>query len=178
MTQFSWKHKIIFGVAMSILHALFLLGIDKITGDIPDYKGIIFQGVVMGVFYVFLFPYIMKRAADKLSKKVDVIAKDIIISPEEIIYDGGANHIKGKEGVGGKLFITNKRILFVSHKFNIQNGTTSINPVDVNSVDKTKLAKIFNSGIVLTLKDNTTYKFSVNNQEEWFTKLNNYIQAA
>ncbi len=178
MTQFTWKHKIIFGVAMSILHALLLLGVDKMAGDIPDYKSIIIQGVVMGVFYVFFFPYIMRRTARKLSKKVDLAVENIIVSPEEILYDGGANQVKGKEGVGGKLFITNKRILFVSHKFNIQSGTTSIDPADVTSVDKTKLAKIFNSGILLTLKDNTTYKFSVNNQEEWFTKLNNYIQAA
>jgi len=178
MTQFTWKHKIIFGLVMSILHALMLLWIHQITNDIPNYNSIVFQGVVMGIFYVFLFPYLIKRTANKLSKKVDLEVKNIIVSPEEIIFDGGANQIKGKEGVGGKLFITNKRILFVSHKYNIQNGTTSINPTDVTSVDKTKLARIFNSGIVLTLKDNTTYKFSVNNQDEWFTKLNNYIQAA
>jgi len=38
------------------------------------------------------------------------------------------------EGVGGKLFLTNKKLIFKSHKINVQKGQTSIeyhNIVDV-----------------------------------------------
>ena len=75
MTQFTWKHKIIFGLVMSILHSLMLLWIHSITDETPNYNSIIIQGVIMGVFYVFLFPYLMKRTAEKLSKKVDLEVK-------------------------------------------------------------------------------------------------------
>ena len=178
MTEFSWKHKIIFGTITAIIHAVLLFFVRKISGDTPDLKSIAVQGVTMGLFFMFLFPYIMKRTAKKLGDKVDILVKDIVSTPEEIIYDSGANQIKGKEGVGGKLFITNQRILFVSHKYNIQKGTTSIPLTNITSIDKNKVGKIFNTGITIILNDTTDFKFVVNNQEEWFNKLNTYTQVA
>lgn len=39
---------------------------------------------------------------------------------EKIVRRNRANHIKPLEGVGGKLFLTNFRLIFKSHFFNIQ----------------------------------------------------------
>jgi len=178
MTEFSWKHKILFGTIMALMHTILLFLINKISGDAPNLKSLFMQGFFMGLFFILLFPYIMKRTAKKLAKKVDILVKDIISSPEEIIYDGGANQILEKEGVGGKLFITNQRVLFISHKYNIQKGTTSIPLNNITSIEKNKVAKIFNTGITIILNDTTKYKFVVNNQDEWFNQLNSYIQVA
>ncbi len=38
---------------------------------------------------------------------------------EEIIKKGGANLQKGIEAVGGFLYLTNERLIFESHKFNV-----------------------------------------------------------
>lgn len=178
MTQFTWKQKIVLGLFTGLVHFSLLYIFNTFTQEVVDIKGLIFQGLFMGMFFASLFPFLMKKAEKKLIAKVDIIAKDIIISPEEIIYDGGANQIKGREGVGGKLFITNQRILFISHKFNIQNGETTILSENVKNIEKVKLSRFFNTGILITLEDATTYKFVVNKQEEWFSKLNSYIQAA
>lgn len=178
MTEFSWKHKIIFGAVMALVHIGSLLMIHEFSGDTPNIKSIVVQGVFMGVFFMLFFPYLMKRTAKKLAKKVDVLVKDVINASEEIIYDGGANQLKGKEGVGGKLFITNQRLLFVSHKYNIQSGTTSIPLADIKSIEKNKVAKIFNTGITIISNDSNKYKFVVNNQDEWYTKLNTFTQVA
>ena len=41
-----------------------------------------------------------------------------LVDNEKIEFAKGSNHFKG---VGGKLFLTNKRVLFKSHSINVQN---------------------------------------------------------
>ena len=55
---------------------------------------------------------------------------------EKIIKSGAANFQKGIEQVGGKLYLTNYRIVFESHKLNFQSGTTQIKLEDISSVKK------------------------------------------
>ena len=43
-------------------------------------------------------------------------------SGEVVLRSGAANHRRGLEAVGGKLFLTNHRLIFVSHGLNIQSG--------------------------------------------------------
>lgn len=45
---------------------------------------------------------------------------------ENHIKSGGANMQRGAETVGGKLHLTNQRLVFESHKFNVQSGSTKI----------------------------------------------------
>ena len=55
---------------------------------------------------------------------------------EHIIKQGAANLQKGLETVGGKLFLTNKRLIFEAHIFNIQAGITEIDLSDIQSLEK------------------------------------------
>ncbi|EQD55503.1 hypothetical protein B1B_09196, partial [mine drainage metagenome] len=45
---------------------------------------------------------------------------------EKLQREGVANLQRGVEIVGGKLFLTNQRLFFQSHSFNIQTGATDI----------------------------------------------------
>jgi hypothetical protein len=45
---------------------------------------------------------------------------------EKLQREGVANLQRGVETVGGKLFLTNQRLFFQSHSFNIQTGATDI----------------------------------------------------
>ena len=45
---------------------------------------------------------------------------------EILIKKGSANHLVQFEGVGGRLFLTNQRLFFKSHSFNIQTHEESI----------------------------------------------------
>ncbi|MFJ5714141.1 GRAM domain-containing protein [Neobacillus sp. NPDC093127] len=47
-----------------------------------------------------------------------------------------ANLFRGIEAVGGKLIITNQRLMFTSHSLNIQAGTTEIPTSEIASVRK------------------------------------------
>jgi len=57
-------------------------------------------------------------------------------SDEAILKTGGANLQRGIETVGGKLYLTNRRLIFESHAFNVQRGATLIPLGDISSVTK------------------------------------------
>ena len=45
---------------------------------------------------------------------------------ETLLREGAANLQRGVETVGGRLFLTDRRLLFRSHGFNVQDGDTEI----------------------------------------------------
>jgi len=45
---------------------------------------------------------------------------------ETLIQEGGANLQRRWEAVGGRLFLTNTRLVFSSHSFNVQNGSLEL----------------------------------------------------
>lgn len=55
---------------------------------------------------------------------------------ETIVKNGAANLQRRIETVGGKLYLTNRRLIFESHAFNVQRGATSIPLGDIASVAK------------------------------------------
>lgn len=62
---------------------------------------------------------------------------DLALYPGELLVkQGGANLQRGAEAVGGKLFLTDRRLVFRSHGMNIQNAG-----VDIPLTDVTGLAK-------------------------------------
>jgi hypothetical protein len=61
--------------------------------------------------------------------------KTEMLTDETIVKKGVANLQRGAETVGGKLFLTNQRIVFESHSFNIQNGATVIPLAEVGETE-------------------------------------------
>lgn len=112
MTKKFWATALTFGLPWTIFMIIFNL----IIKDGPMHITII-SILIGGLIAGLLFATIMQYTAKKIFKKVIIETAD----SENIIKEGGANHFKGKEGVGGKLVLTDKRLIFKSHKFNIQN---------------------------------------------------------
>lgn len=92
---------------------------------------------------------------------------------ETILFEAPANHFKGIEAVGGKLYATNKRLVFQSHKFNFQNHQLSIALTNIASVNKYKVMGVANTGLLITTDENKTEKFVVQQPEEWMKILQN-----
>lgn len=90
---------------------------------------------------------------------------------ETIVFETGANHFKGVEAVVGKLYLTNKRLVFKSHKLNIQNHELSIHLSDVKNADRYKALGISNNGLVVTTINHTIEKFVVQQPGEWMEHL-------
>jgi GRAM domain len=55
---------------------------------------------------------------------------------EVLIKESRANLQRGMESVGGHLYLTDRRLIFESHKFNVQRGPTEIPLADVADVRK------------------------------------------
>lgn len=57
-----------------------------------------------------------------------------LATDERLLREGAANLQRGLETVGGQLFLTDSRLVFASHRFNVQTGAAAIALSDVRSV--------------------------------------------
>jgi hypothetical protein len=55
---------------------------------------------------------------------------------ETLVKSGPANLQRGWETVGGKLHLTTTRLVFESHRFNVQTGATIVQRSDIAAVEK------------------------------------------
>ena len=72
-----------------------------------------------------------------------------------------ANHFLGFEGVGGKIFITNQRFVFISHAVNLQAHELTINYSDIKSVEFYNTLGIVPNGLKIILQSGKIEKFAV-----------------
>jgi hypothetical protein len=98
------------------------------------------------------------------------VEKQKTATVEVAIKDGSANHYKGLEAVGGKLYLTNQRLKFKSHKLNIQVHEMEIPLNQIVSIEKASGFLAFKQ-INVHVKDSTVEKFVVNNREEWINAI-------
>jgi hypothetical protein len=91
---------------------------------------------------------------------------------ERLVKNGAANLQKNIETVGGKIYLTNQRIVFESHKFNFQSGVTAIELSNVQSSEKcwTKflgLLPIFPNSLAVYTKQGQEYRFVLFGRVAW-----------
>ena len=96
---------------------------------------------------------------------------------EVIVKEGAANLQRGFETVGGKLYLTNQRLVFEAHKFNLQSEASEIDLSNVRGLQKcwTKFLGLIplmpNSLAVTTIKGEE-YRFVLFGRESWMTAIN------
>jgi len=56
-----------------------------------------------------------------------------LLPGESVTKDGAANLQCGIESVGGKLYLTDRRLVFESHSMNVQTGVTEIPLADITA---------------------------------------------
>ena len=91
---------------------------------------------------------------------------------EKVVREDGANHQRGRETVGGKLYLTTQRLVFESHAFNIQTGTTTIALQDVAGVEPTwtkflDLIPIMPNSIKIATREGKEHSFVVPARDKW-----------
>ena len=165
------RNRIKAGLSFGIAMAIFFILKDLLTHDNLTTKNIIisiisalFGSAVSGLLFGWLIGLFANSKFVTQGTKIDIEAD------ETILFETGANHFKGSEGVGGKLYLTNKRLVFKSHKLNVQNHQLSISLSDIEKVDRYKTLGIINNGLVVTITKNTIEKFVVQQPDEWIDK--------
>jgi hypothetical protein len=162
------KAGIIFGIAIST----FFIVRDLVTHDNLEIKNLIMfitSGLIGGALAGLIFGSLIGLFVN--SKLITQTSKIDTASDETILLETVANHFKGAEGVGGKLYLTNKRMVFKSHKLNIQNHELSISLSAIGKVDRYKTLGLINNGLCVTTRDNKKEKFVVQQIDEWINIL-------
>lgn len=177
MTKMNWKYRIIFAIGTAILHVFLLWTFDYFSEQkLYSINSLIFQGVLFGIFFGIGFPYVNEKLAGKFSNKMGLKNKPVLEPNEGIEIEGPANLFRGIEGVGGKIFLTNKKLIFKSHKINIQKGQTDIEYSTIQKIVKRKTAKLIDNGIRIKTNNGKEYDFVVNERDLWFEKINQRIK--
>ena len=164
-----FKSGLLFGGVMAML---FILQ-DLLTHSDLTLRSIsvtILSGLAGGAVAGVLFGWMMGGLLMN-SKLLTKGTKINTLTDENILFETGANHFKGIEGVGGRLYLTSHRLVFKSHKFNIQNHELSINLTDIGQVERYKIGGLTNKGLSVTTLDNKTEKFVVQQIDEWMNQL-------
>lgn len=165
-----YKAGLSFGIGMTV----FFILQNFLTNDNHSAKEItksIVSGSIAGVVSGVLFGWLMGLFSK--SKLVNDTSKIDTEPDEAILFQTPANHFRGIEGVGGKLYLTTERLIFKSHKFNIQNHQLSINLTDINHVNRFKTLGVVNNGLSIITNQKTKEKFVVEQVNEWVNRLTN-----
>lgn len=89
-----------------------------------------------------------------------------LMENEQSYFNVLANLFRGAESVGGKLKITDRRLIFKSHAFNIRTGTTEILIEQIAEVKKRNTLGLVPNGISIITKDEIEYKFVLWNRSK------------
>lgn len=127
----------------------------------------IFIGIIGGLVFGLVFAIVMKFMANHLFKSISIE----LVEGEKLIKEGGATHLKGKEGVGGKLLLTDKRLVFKSHNLNIQNHEQVFDYNDIKSLGEAKSLFVLKNRLVLELLNQELHKFIVDEPELWVKEI-------
>ena len=95
---------------------------------------------------------------------------------EQIGKQCSANLQNGIETVGGKLYLTNQRLVFEAHKINIQGGTTEIELSNINSSEKcwTKFLgfiPLMPNAVLVSTKQDKEYRFVLFGRGAWIAAI-------
>ena len=89
---------------------------------------------------------------------------------ERIRKQGPANHFRGWEGVGGWLYLTDKRLLFRSHGFNVQRHELSMPLAEVADVQACSTAWVIPNGLRLVTEKGAE-RFVVEGRRDWVDQI-------
>lgn len=97
---------------------------------------------------------------------------------ESIVKEGAANLQRNVETVGGRLWLTSQRLIFESHRFNIQTGATVLELAAIASARPcwTKLLGLIPlvpNALAVTTGTGEEYRFVVFDRQGWAVAINN-----
>jgi len=90
---------------------------------------------------------------------------------ESLIKQGSANHWQGWEAVGGRLFLTDQRLVFKSHKVNVQKHEISMELEEVVSIKQRNNFLLVPNGISIFLQNGHEEQFVVWSRKDWINKI-------
>lgn len=149
-------------------------GVKWLAGEPLNLVSII-KSVLVSVFIAVLVGLLFGGIIQLFQKAMG--KGNITAAQEDIILQGPANHLKGIEGVGGHLALLCDRLVFRSHKFNIQSHEAVFLLADIAAVEEHKTTGLINNGLLLQLRNGRREKFTVEQAAHWVTHIHRCMSA-
>ncbi len=90
---------------------------------------------------------------------------------ERILREGLANHFEGAISNGGMLTLTQRRLRFRGHSFNVRQYDISWNLSEIQSAQAVMTAFIIPNGLIVSHQNGGTERFVVNQRKKWATAI-------
>jgi len=108
--------------------------------------------------------------------------KTALEANEQITRDGRANAQRGLEAVGGHLYLTDHRLIFESHAFNIQRGNIILDLADIVSVEPAwarllGFIPLVPNSVKVRLGSGKGYRFVVKDKSQWVTDISAALES-
>lgn len=151
---------------VTIPYALLMSLFRIVTGNfgVPELIGVAIGSLLFGTMFTIFILLFTRWQMKKITIAVD--------PGETLVKEAGANRILSGEGVGGKLALTDKRLVFKSHKLNIQVHQFSVPLNEIQSVAAGKTGGFLKNVLMVCLNDGSRNKFIVFEPDEWVSAIN------
>jgi hypothetical protein len=88
-------------------------------------------------------------------------AMELRSTEQYVLQNAAANLFRGIEGVGGRLDVTNERVIFRPHSLNIQTKVLEIDLKEIVKVEKRNTMFVVPNGMKIGVTGGKEYKFVV-----------------
>lgn len=128
-------------------------------------------GIILGSLFGTIISGFIYIQSNKFKKNGP---KDI--DSNNLVLEGSANHLIGAESVGGWLYLTQKELIFMSHKYNIQNHKLIIPINQITSINYAYTLGFIPNGLLI-ITESYIEKFVLFNRKRWHEKINEIISS-
>lgn len=90
---------------------------------------------------------------------------------ETLEQQGWANHFMRIEARGGRLYLTNRNLIFQPHKFNLQSTGVVIPRAEIANASKCMTLWVLPNGLMITRRDGTKERFVVSDRKDWIRRI-------
>ena len=149
-----WQAGLPFGILMGIFYSL-----------IYGWKNGAWAGLFAGILFGLLIALFLNYQSRKFTQNRPLSAD------EKLVKEGPANH----HGNGGWIYLTDSRLFYVSHKFNINNHELSIPLSEIAAVEKGHSLGIVSNQLILNLSGGQTEKFVVQGVKGWLNQIQSLL---
>ncbi len=160
LSNTSVKAGIYFGCITGLIYAASLYFLNGWAGLV----GGLIMGMISGVFFGIIIYFFLRYSQNKIQEREEASEMNL----EGLIFQGAANHFKGLEAVGGKLYLTETHLKFMSHNLNIQNHEWEVSLTRIERIEKAKSIGLLNNRINVYIESGEKEIFVLNQQQKWY----------
>ncbi len=157
----------------AVLWAIIWIGIKSAENN-GFTTTILWASIGRGLFMGISWALIMKWMSGDPYKHVKLKLE----SEETVVKEGGANLIPVNKGEGGKLAVTNRRLLFKGQRYDTRDFQFVIEFDKIESIRTHKSWKLLKNELHIAMTDGTTFRFAVDHPVQWLSAIEGQMSSA